>query len=725
MPIDIDRSYYNTGTATVSSGGTTVTGQGTLWLQSLRPGDIFGTHAGSGVRIASVDSNTQLTLAYPWKGPNQTAAPYEVQLTPYDSGYQRAVRELLQTMASGNLEALAALDGATDTVPYFTGPGAMALMDLSNLASGGQGWDAIVSTPAGLSNYNDRDPGFRVLVLDVGGGRAAVYEKTSESWTDPIYFTGPKGDKGDKGDTGNNGWSPVFAMVSDGERRVLQVTDWTGGNGTKPATGRYLGPSGFVTNIAQAVNVRGPAGPGTGDMLSSIYDPTGVAGDAFDMGNMREGLDAKVMTANERRKVSSVVYQPAVEPALDFVMSDPAAFLPEWFSRASGGTYFGPDGTIKTASANEPRIEYDPATGELLGLLVEEQRTNLLRYSQAFDNAAWPKQRVSVTPASIMSPTGVAYHVTDTTENDTHILRQNLQSPVGDTDYCQWAIAKSDGSGKPLRLYTHTFANWVASGSVLFDLETGTIVSATLPDGESSGYGMTPLGDGWHLCWIWSRTIAEPTGSHFFYIQLENADGATTYEGDGLTGVYLAAAQVEIGKYPTSYIPTEGAEVTRAADFLTVPVSEFPFDKRHGTIFADFRSSRPASAYTGQEDGRATVWNISDNTSGTGNNFLNLYYSSNLVLLGSNGGSYTTVNIGPQPDPVAFEKVAAAFDGSEVRVGRNGASVTGHNVPFGLASSVVMRVGNTSSARVLKGHMRRITYYPAFLSDADLKALTA
>lgn len=304
MPIDIDRSYYNTGTATVSNGGTTVTGQGTLWLQSLRPGDIFGTHAGAGVRIASVDSNTQLTLAYPWKGPNQTAAPYEVQLTPYDSGYQPSVRELLQTMASGNLEALAALDGATDTVPYFTGPGAMALMDLSNLASGGQGWDAIVSTPAGLSNYNDRDPGFRVLVLDAGG-RAAVYEKTAESWTDPIYFTGPKGDKGDKGDAGNNGWSPVLAMVSDGERRVLQVTDWTGGNGTKPATGRYLGPSGLVTNIAQAVNVRGPAGPGTGDMLASIYDPTGVAGDAFNMDNMVEGASHKILTAAERTDIAA------------------------------------------------------------------------------------------------------------------------------------------------------------------------------------------------------------------------------------------------------------------------------------------------------------------------------------------------------------------------------------------------------------------------------------
>src|SRR5690606_39298261 len=42
MPIDIDKSFYNTGSATVSNGGTIVTGFGTLWAQSLRPGDLFG-----------------------------------------------------------------------------------------------------------------------------------------------------------------------------------------------------------------------------------------------------------------------------------------------------------------------------------------------------------------------------------------------------------------------------------------------------------------------------------------------------------------------------------------------------------------------------------------------------------------------------------------------------------------------------------------------------------
>jgi len=47
-------------------------------------------------------------------------------------------------------------------------------------------------------------------------------------------------------------------------------------------------------------------------------------------------------------------------------------------TRASAGTYRGSDGLIKTATTNEARFDHDPVTGESLGLLVEELRSNLL-----------------------------------------------------------------------------------------------------------------------------------------------------------------------------------------------------------------------------------------------------------------------------------------------------------------------------------------------------------
>lgn len=51
------------------------------------------------------------------------------------------------------------------------------------------------------------------------------------------------------------------------------------------------------------------------------------------------------------------------------------------FSRGSIGTFVNKNGLIETASANIPRFDYDPISGECRGLLIEEQRTNIIQNS--------------------------------------------------------------------------------------------------------------------------------------------------------------------------------------------------------------------------------------------------------------------------------------------------------------------------------------------------------
>lgn len=70
----------------------------------------------------------------------------------------------------------------------------------------------------------------------------------------------PAGSKGLKGDIGDKGWSMIVGAVADGDAIVLQVQDWIGGEGTKPATGGYIGASGIVPDIADAVDFRGGDG---------------------------------------------------------------------------------------------------------------------------------------------------------------------------------------------------------------------------------------------------------------------------------------------------------------------------------------------------------------------------------------------------------------------------------------------------------------------------------
>ena len=48
------------------------------------------------------------------------------------------------------------------------------------------------------------------------------------------------------------------------------------------------------------------------------------------------------------------------------------------FTRASSGTVTNSAGALQTAAIDVPRFDHNPTTGESLGLLVEEQRTNLL-----------------------------------------------------------------------------------------------------------------------------------------------------------------------------------------------------------------------------------------------------------------------------------------------------------------------------------------------------------
>lgn len=75
MPI---QPSYKTGTATVAAGSAIVTGTGTAWAIAVVNGGMFSL-GGLSIPIASIDSNTQLTLDYPWPGSNATGA-YSISL---------------------------------------------------------------------------------------------------------------------------------------------------------------------------------------------------------------------------------------------------------------------------------------------------------------------------------------------------------------------------------------------------------------------------------------------------------------------------------------------------------------------------------------------------------------------------------------------------------------------------------------------------------------------
>lgn len=77
-------------------------------------------------------------------------------------------------------------------------------------------------------------------------------------------FAIPAGANGTNGSNGTNGWTPILAVITDGERRVLRIYDWTGGSGTKPSiVDQYIGATGIVNTAAAAVDIRGSSAGAT------------------------------------------------------------------------------------------------------------------------------------------------------------------------------------------------------------------------------------------------------------------------------------------------------------------------------------------------------------------------------------------------------------------------------------------------------------------------------
>lgn len=89
---------------------------------------------------------------------------------------------------------------------------------------------------------------------------------------------GDPGQPGAPGNDGDDGWSPVFAAVSDGARRVLQIASWAGGTGSSPTAGRYVGASGPVDDVADAIDIRGVLGPQGEQGPQGALGPQGVPG---------------------------------------------------------------------------------------------------------------------------------------------------------------------------------------------------------------------------------------------------------------------------------------------------------------------------------------------------------------------------------------------------------------------------------------------------------------
>jgi hypothetical protein len=374
-----------------------------------------------------------------------------------------------------------------------------------------------------------------------------------------------------------------------------------------------------------------------------------------------------------------------------------------------------------TAAYYGPRFDYDPVTLAAKGLLIEEQRTNLLTYSEQFDNAAWVKDAATVTANATTAPDGTsaADKVIATATTAFHAVRQSVTGTVASYTYSVYAKASEYSK---LIMANSGAGTWSAT----FDLTTGATISTGGLAVLSSS--IQSAGNGWYRCSVTFTGVALLTAHSI--IGYPNT-GATlnnfgaSYTGDGTSGIFLWGAQLEAGAFATSYIPTVASQVTRSADVATMTGTNFSswYNQTEGTFVSDFDKYSTAS-----RGGVLCAGNISG-VSGTGitidgqNNGKVRAFIENagaLVMDNLTLADYTANT--PIKGAIAY----ATNNSVGAAAGALGTVDTSVAVPT-VDNFQIGAVRNTTAAAVLplNGHIRQIAYYNTRLPNATLQALTA
>jgi len=405
---------------------------------------------------------------------------------------------------------------------------------------------------------------------------------------------------------------------------------------------------------------------------------------------------------------------PICRPSLDLDFTQEVLDPRITFTRGTSGTRVNRNRLIETMSINTPRFDYDPVTGECLGLLIEEPRTNLLTYSEQFDDASWGKVAGSISANSISSPDGTTTadaFIENTTSNAYHYFQKTITKVASSITYTLSVFVQSKG-GRRIGLRLQSGSTGAVSA---FDLVSGTIttVAGIYGTGFSSpSSSIIKYPNNWYRIILTVTSDAATSLIAEYYLQ----NGASSvYTGDGTSGIYIWGAQLEAGEFPTSYIPTDGTAggKPRSVDDVSMTGTKFSswYNQTEGTLLVD--CSNPTSS--------TIICNISD---GTVSNRLQLEGQTNnrQIRVVYNGVSTTS--------PIAYtygrkQKFISSYTSNILRYANAGILGTTIKIP-GFPTVNNLRIGaSVTNVSQLNTSIARLTYYPRSLTDNQLKYLTA
>lgn len=366
---------------------------------------------------------------------------------------------------------------------------------------------------------------------------------------------------------------------------------------------------------------------------------------------------------------------------------------------------------LQTAAAGQARFDHNPTTGESLGLLIEEARTNLATYSADFSNAVWSVVRSSITNNTIVAPDGTLTGdklVENTDATTTHYIYHG--SSLTSATYTASVFVKASERYRfELRVGTQV------QGIARFNLSDQTYSNVTAGFTAS----ITAVGNGWYRCSLTGTATTTGGAAWAITILLLNAAGSDSYTGDGFSGLFLWGAQIEAGSFATSYIPTVASSVTRNADAASMTGTNFSSWFNYGamTIYYEATGYYTASG----------AYEVFDLDSGSNSGRIRTRFLSSEQASQLDASSNSTFSLdGGTVTANSFAKVAVGLTQNSQALSLNGGTVVTATAPFTtLPVPTTARIGtNWVPSEFLNGTIKKIAFYPVKATNAQLQALT-
>jgi hypothetical protein len=413
---------------------------------------------------------------------------------------------------------------------------------------------------------------------------------------------------------------------------------------------------------------------------------------------------------------------PSVRPTLDLDFANSKTLDPRiTFTRSSGGSYVGADGLIKYAGVNEARFDHDPSTGESLGLLIEEVRTNLATFSEDWQSFH-VRENVDFVLNDVISPDGTltADKLVCTAGGIFNSgLIQKITSISANTSWytCSWFI-KNNGAKESNLQIAHSGGTFI-SFTVKINWTSGD--TPTFLQSSASGtanriiHPVQKFPNGWFRFSISQQNNGTGTSlTNRIYV----SSNTSTVNGDS---IYSWGSQMELGQFPTSYIPTLGSTRTRAADNASITGKNFSewYRQDEGTIYANWRFPVTPSSFP-------RIWQFNEGATGSPANTFsistNLFSNNRFGARAQNVGLFddfrfpmATVNKSMR-SAMALKAGQIAYVGNGTTPGTNAGAM-----PSGIDRCFI---GSVSNGLYLTGTISRLTYFPKRLPNEQLIALT-